>query len=303
MGGDLLVRGSVALARRLRVPPAIVAATVVGFGTSLPELVVSLQATLSGFPNLILGNVVGSNIANVLVVGGAAAVVYPLTQSDRDIRRSVVVMLLSLGAFSFLAAPGELSRAGGLALLLAFVAVIGTAVGPVLAAPKADDASIPLDWVLGLPRHLGMISVFILSGVVMLPLGADLLIGSSVNIAARLGVPDTVVGLTILAFGTSLPELVTTVLAALERRSDVALGAIVGSNTFNVLAITGTTVALSSEPIAVSTRFIMFDVPIMLAASIFLAFFVWSGRTIDRRIGIGLLLAYAVYLGTLYRLL
>lgn len=297
------MRGSVALARRLRVPPAIVAATVVGFGTSLPELVVSLQATLAGVPNLILGNVVGSNIANVLIVGGAAAVVHPLTQSGGEIRRSVVVMLLSLGAFAFLAAPGELSRAGGLALLLAFVAVIGTAVGPVLAAPKTEDASIPLDWVLGLPRHLGMISFFILSGVVMLPLGADLLVGSSVVIAERLGVPDTVVGLTILAFGTSLPELVTTVLAALERRSDVALGAIVGSNTFNVLAITGTTVALSPEPIGVSMRFIVFDVPIMLAASIFLAFFAWSGRTIDRRMGIGLLLAYAVYLGTLYRLL
>jgi len=300
MGGDLLVRGSVSLARRLQVPPVVVAATVVGFGTSLPELVVSLQATLTGYPNLILGNVVGSNIANVLLVGGSAAVVFPLVREDSAVRRNVLIMMGSLVAFAGLAAMGEFGFVSGLLLLSAFVAVIVSTTGSTIRAHQGRDTSTPLDWVLGLPNRLSMIGIFIVAGAIMLPLGAQLLVSSAITIAHQFQVSETVIGLTVLAIGTSLPELTTTVLAARERRADVAIGAIIGSNTFNVLAIMGVTATLSPIPIAVSSRFMLVDVPVMLVVGGALAMFAWRGRPIGRIAGVLMLLAYAVYLGTLY---
>jgi cation:H+ antiporter len=302
MGGDLLVRGSVSLARRLQVPPVVVAATVVGFGTSLPELVVSLRATLTGYPNLILGNVVGSNIANVLLVGGAAAVVYPLVREDAAVRRNVLIMLGSMVAFTGLAVRGEFGVVSGLLLLSAVLVVIVSTTVSTIRAHQDRDPSTPLDWVLGLPNRLSMIGIFIVAGAVMLPLGAQLLVSSAVTIANEFQVSETVIGLTVLAIGTSLPELTTTVLAARERRADVAIGAIIGSNTFNILAIMGVTAALSPSPIAVSGRFMTLDVPVMLGVSGVLAVYAWRARPIGRIAGVLMMLAYATYLGTLYML-
>jgi cation:H+ antiporter len=300
MGGDLLVRGAVALARRLRVPPVVVAATVVGFGTSLPELVVSVHATRLGYPNLILGNVVGSNIANVLLVGGASAMVYPIAHDDPAVRRNAGLMIAAVGGFAVLAYVGDLSRAVGIGLLVAFVVMMVATVRSTVAEMKDGDTSTPLDWLLGIPSRLGTITLFIFAGVVMLPLGAQLLVDSAVTVAQRFDVPESVIGLTVLAIGTSLPELTTTVLAAMEKRSDVAIGAIVGSNTFNVLAIMGVSATLSSTPIPVSARFLTMDVPVMLVTSGVLALFAWRVRPIGRAGGIVMLLAYMAYLGTLY---
>lgn len=299
MGGDLLVRGAVALARRFHVPPVVVAATVVGFGTSLPEMVVSIQASLAGYPNLILGNVVGSNIANVLLVGGVSAVVYPLLHDDREVRRNIGLMSASLLAFAVLCATGSITRTAGLFLLGAFLVMIATTAGSTIRARMEADPSTPLDWVLGIPSRMGLISVFIVTGVAMLPLGAQLLVHSAVTIAQTFDVPETVIGLTVLAVGTSLPELTTTVLAALERRTDVAIGAIVGSNTFNVLAIMGLTASISPEPIVVSSRFLWLDVPVMLVTSGALGVLVWKARPVGRGGGIMMLLAYVAYLATL----
>jgi cation:H+ antiporter len=300
MGGDLLVRGAVGLARRLQIPPVVVAATVVGFGTSLPELMVSVQATVSGVPGLILGNVVGSNIANVLMVGGASAMVFPLVHEDQAVRRNVVLMILATLGFSAFAVMGEIDRTMGIVLLAAFGVIIATTARSTLRAKQRADTSTPLDWVLGLPSRMGTIVWFILFGVIMLPLGAQLLVDSAVEIAATLEVPEAVVGLTVLAIGTSLPELTTTVLAALERRSDVAIGAIIGSNTFNLLTIMGVTATLSPDPILVSSRFISLDVPVMIGSSLILAVFAWQARPIGRGAGFAMLVAYIIYLGGLY---
>ena len=300
MGGDLLVRGSVGLARKLRVPPVVVAATVVGFGTSLPELVVSLGASLNGYPTLILGNVVGSNIANVLLVGGASAVVYPLMHDDNAVRRNIVIMAGSLALFAVLAAFGALGRVGGIVLLGAFVIIMATTARSTLQAKKEADPSTPLDWVLGLPSRMPTIGLFIVTGVVFLPIGAQLLVQSAVEIAETFEVSETIIGLTVLAIGTSLPELTTTVLAALERRSDIAIGAIIGSNTFNVLMIMGVTASLSSEPIPVPVQFLLLDIPVMLVTSALLALFAWKAAPIGRIGGALMLLAYLAYLGTLY---
>lgn len=299
MGGDLLVRGSVALARKLRVSPVVVAATVVGFGTSLPEMVVSVQATLTGYPDLILGNVVGSNIANVLLVGGASAAIFPLGHEDAAVRRNVCMMLAATALFTVLCLTGAITRVGGIVLFAGFLLMMGTTAASTLNDHDDVDTSTPLDWVLGLPSRFLLISAFILIGIVMLPLGASRLVDSAVVIAARFDVPEAVVGLTVLAIGTSLPELVTTVLAALERRTDVAVGAIIGSNTFNIVAIMGLTGMLSPDPIGVSSRFMTLDLPVMIASSGVLALCAWRGRQIGRRLGITMLVAYVVYLGTL----
>ena len=300
MGGDLLVRGTVALARRFRVPPVVVAATVVGFGTSLPELVVSLRATLTGYPGLILGNVVGSNIANVLLVGGVSAAVYPLLREGAAVRRNIVIMMGTTVAFAAICALGGIGRVAGGVMLGTFVVVLASAAGSTIRAQRDVDTSTPLDWVLGLPNRVRMIVLFLVAGVIMLPLGAQLLVESAVAIASDFEIPETIVGLTVLAIGTSLPELTTTVLAAIERRSDVAIGAIIGSNTFNILAIMGVTSTLSPIPIEVSGRFQYVDVPVMLVTSLMLALFVWKARPIGRRAGIAMVLAYVAYLGTLY---
>lgn len=302
MGGDLLVRGAVGMARRLRIPAAVVAATVVGFGTSLPELVVSVHATVTGYPNLILGNVVGSNIANVLLVAGAAAAIYPLVHDDPAVRRNSVIMMAASVGFAVVCVVGSLGRPVGAVLLASFVAIMAATASSTLRAKRDADTSTPLDWVLGLPHRHGVIAVFIVAGLVMLPLGAQMLVRSAAEIAAMFEVPETVVGLTILAVGTSLPELTTTVLAALERRSDVAIGAIVGSNIFNILAIMGVSALLSDAPIPVSSRFVTFDLPVMLVSSAALAWFAWRARPIGRAAGSVMLLGYGAYLVTLFML-
>lgn len=299
MGGDLLVRGAVALARQLDVPPVVVAATVVGFGTSLPEMIVSIQATIRGVPDLILGNVVGSNIANVLLVGGASAVVYPLLHDDRELRRNILLMWAALVAFGALAATGELGRVAGIVLLTAFFVMMAATARSTIRARQESDPSTPLDWILGIPSRMTVIAVFIIAGIVMLPLGANLLVDSAVEIAQRFEVPEAVIGLTILAIGTSLPELTTTVLAAMEERSDVALGAIVGSNTFNILAIMGLSAAISPAPVQVSGRMIFVDIPFMLVTSAFLGLAALNGRALGRKVGIAMLVAYVGFLSTL----
>lgn len=300
MGGDLLVRGSVGLARKLRVSPVVVAATVVGFGTSLPELVVSLHASVSGFPNLILGNVVGSNIANILLVGGASALVAPLVHDDSAVRRNVAIMFGSVALFAVAVNFVTMDRAAGGALLAVFVVMIAATARSTVDHAAEGEPTTPLDWVLGLPHRPLVIGIFILSGVVMLPIGAQRLVESAVVIADRFSVPETVVGLTVLAIGTSLPELVTTVLAALEKRSDVAVGAIVGSNTFNVLAIMGVSAAVSPAAIEVSTRVRLLDVPVMVGTCLVFGLMAWRARPIGRGWGVMFLLAYVAYLVTLY---
>ena len=185
-------------------------------------------------------------------------------------------------------------------LLAAFVVTMLATARSTLLAQQDVDLSTPLDWVLGLPSRPLTIAVFVLGGIIMLPLGAQLLVTSAVEIASAFDVPEPVIGLTVLAIGTSLPELTTTVLAALERRSDVAIGAIVGSNTFNILTIMGVTAVLSPEPILVSSRFVTLDVPVMLGSSLLLAIFVWMGRPVGRLAGGAMVLAYAGYLGALY---
>jgi len=295
-GGDLLVRGAVALARKFHVPSMIIALTIVAFGTSLPELVVVVQATLAGYPGLVLGNVVGSNIANVLLVAGAAAVVSPLTYGEHSVRRDSLFMLATSVLVVFLSWNGFLGLVEGAILLGGLVLVNALSAREAARAFRDSELKAPLEWVLGLPTNMWVILLFIVVGAVGLPIGAKMVVDASVEIAAVLGVSDTVVGLTVLAIGTSLPELATTVTAALQKRTDVAIGTIVGSNMFNILAILGLAAAISPAPIEVPGGFFSLDFPVMLGAALVLTALALVKRPVGRTSGVIFLVAYVAYL-------
>jgi len=298
-GGDLLVRGAVALARRFQVPETIVALTIVGLGTSLPEFVVSVRASLEGHPGLALGNVVGSNIANVLLVGGLAASLLPLRPGDRNIARSGVAMIAISLLFVGLCFQGRgLTRVDGGILVGLLVVGLALQLRDTLRAQRLGGAP-AIEWVLGFPSGLPVIVLFIGIGIVVLPLGATLLVDAAVDIAGRLGVSETFIGLTVVAVGTSLPELATTVLAARRKRTGMVVGTIVGSNNFNILAIMGAAALASGHPVAIPARFFVLDLPVMVCVSIVLVSFPWRRRPIRRGTGVALLTAYAIYIGAL----
>jgi cation:H+ antiporter len=299
LGGDILVRGSVALARRFRVSPTVIALTVVAFGTSLPELMVVVRAALTGYPGLVFGNVVGSNIANVLLVAGAAAAVYPLYYGERSIRRDSLFMLAATVLLVVLAIGGRLGRFDGLILLAVLAAITILTASEAAQAYRDSELKTPMEWVLGLPTSPWMIALFIVAGAVALPIGADLVVNASVRMAENLGVSETIIGLTILAVGTSLPELATTVVAAVQKRTEVAIGTIVGSNTFNLLAIMGVGAVLSPFPIEIPSEFFTVHFPVMLGTALLISVFVWLKRPIGRVAGIAFLGLYAAYLAVL----
>lgn len=279
-------------------PPFVVALTLVALGTSLPELVVAVEAALAGYPGIVLGNVVGSNIANVLIVGGAAAVFYPVSPGEGSVRRDSAVMILATLLFIGLGVPGGLGRLDGAIL-------VGGLAGALLltardAMEERKTVAAPIDWVLGVPTRTGLIVVFLVTGLVALPIGARLVVEAAVEIAAELGLSETVVGLTIIAFSTSLPELATAVVAAWRRETDMVMGTIVGSNTLNLLAITGVAALVSPSGIPMPRGVIVFDLPVMVGAALVLTVFVWWKRPLGRVTGILLSLSYVAYIGALF---
>lgn len=299
MGGDLLVRGAAALSHRFRVPPIVVGLTVVAFGTSAPELVVCVQSVLTGHPGIALGNVVGSNIANIFLVVGVPAIVAPLMCQQPSIPRDTAVMLATSLLFVVICALGALGRADGAVLLVGFGFFIAFNYREARAGQRRPPEPGELERVLGLPHRRLMIALFLVVGVAMLPLGADLLIDGATGIASRLGISESVIGLTVVAIGTSLPELATTLAAAFQRHAAVALGNVLGSNVINLLAIMGFSAVISPQPIPVPISFLELDLPVLLAAAIALSFFTFRRCNIGRRPGIILTACYVLYLATL----
>jgi cation:H+ antiporter len=294
LAGDVLVKGAVNLSLRLGIPALIVSLTVVAFGTSAPELLISIKAILDGVPGLALGNVVGSNTANILLVLGVPAVISGLAAAS-DTRKSFLAMIAGTLVFIVLAFLGPFTWWHGLILLaiLAFILVDAARQANAhrqsaedAGAPEIEEADPDMPW--------WKIGVFLGLGLVGLPLGADLLVDSSVAIAQAYGVSDTVIGLTLVAIGTSLPELATTVMAALRRHTDVALGNVIGSNMFNLLGIIG--VAALVGPIPVDPEILRFDLWVMLAASLILIPFVFWRWRMGRRVGVAFSALYIAYL-------
>ena len=292
--GDLLVRGAVNVSLRLGVPALIVSLTVVAFGTSAPELLISVQAVTSGAPGLALGNVVGSNTANILLVLGLPAVVSRLHTAEFDTRKSYMIMLAVSMIFIAVCFMGPIGVIHGLFLLVLLALVLVYQARAALSHRRANGSGEDVE---GADPEMAAwkIAVYLGLGLIGLPLGAHLLVEAAVDIATRFGVSDSVIGLTLVALGTSLPELATTVMAAIRRQADVALGNVIGSNLFNVLAIVG--IASMFGPIPVAPAFLHFDLWVMLAASVLLAPFVFTSKLdLTRRWGFVLTTLYVIYI-------
>lgn len=289
--GDMLVKGAVNLSLRLGVPALIVSLTIVAFGTSAPELLVSVQAVLEHSPGLALGNVVGSNVANILLVLGLPALISRLHTAATDTRRSYTIMIAATLVFIGAAFLGAFTWPVGIAFLIILASILYDQGRAALRHRSLQDNEVE-----GLDPKMPAwkIAVFIAAGVAGLPLGADILVEAAQEIARDFGVSDSVIGLTLVAVGTSMPELATTVVAAIRRQADVALGNVIGSNIFNLLGIIG--VASLFGAIPVESSFLHMDLWVMLGASLLIAPFVFSGqRDMTRRYGFPLVVLYVAY--------
>jgi cation:H+ antiporter len=296
LAGDALVKGAVNLSLRLGVQALIVSLTIVAFGTSAPELLISVQASLENAPGIALGNVVGSNTANILLVLGIPAILSTMRTSDCETRMSYVQMILASGLFIALSLGGELTRTSGAILLVALVAMLYYAFLEARRHRASCNLSDAEEDVEGADPDMPWAKVLLMLGLglIGLPIGAGLLVDSSVAIARDFGISETAIGLTLVAIGTSLPELATTVMAAVRRQADVALGNVIGSNMFNLLGIMG--IASLIHPIPVDPIFIEFDFWIMLGASLLLVPFVFFRKDLTRGWGIALTALYTAYI-------
>lgn len=301
LAGDALVKGAVNLSLRMGIPALIVSLTIVAFGTSAPELIIAINAVLENKPGLALGNVIGSNTANILLVLGVPAILATLHTSVCKCGKTYVYMLLATLLFIALAMRGEFTFISGLILLTALALVLFDAVRDATRHRRAASAMAraeleEVEEVEGADPNMPwwQIFVFLLLGLIGLPLGADLLVDNASIIASSYGVSDAVIGLTLVALGTSLPELATTVMAALRKQADVALGNVIGSNMFNLLAIIGITSLVGNIP--VDPEFLQFDLWVMLGASLLIFPFVFFKRDIDRKWGIVLTGLYVLYI-------
>ena len=299
-GAQVMVRGAVALARRFGISTLVIGMTVVAFGTSAPELLVSLNAALSGAPGLAVGNVVGSNIANILLVLGAAGMVTPIACASTELRRDGIILLAGTLIFSALSFRGVVDVWSGAVLLIAFSYFLwnsykreaagegGAAAGMV---GEVENSAMP-------PANLLVAVLMFLTGLAALLVGSELVVRGGVAAARLFGVSEAVIGLTVVALGTSLPELVVSVVAAYRGHTDVALGNVVGSNLFNILGVIGVVAVVT--PVTVEARVVNFDLWIMIGATLLLLPFIMGGlRQIGRAPALAFLIMYIAYIGAI----
>ena len=293
LAGDFLVRAAVNLALRLGISVLVVSLTVVAFGTSAPELLIVLSAMADDAPGLAMGNIVGSNTANILLVLGLPALAAGLYTTGFDTKKAFIYMILATVLFIALAFMGPFSWWHGGLMLAVLAAILLDQAWTVRRVSRVAVATEDLNGVdTSMPGW--KITLYLLFGLVGLPLGAKVLVVNAEIIAREFGVPETAIGLTLIAVGTSLPELATTTVAAIRRQADVALGNVIGSNMFNLLAVIG--IAALVGPIPVADEFLRFDLWVMLAASFLLIPFVFFGQNITRIWGAALTLLYMAYL-------
>jgi cation:H+ antiporter len=286
VGGDALVRGAVGIARTLGLSPLVIGLTVVGFGTSTPELLVSADAALRGVPDIALGNVVGSNIGNVLLIVGLSALIWPIRVAGDTLKRDTAVMMAAALVLLPLFWLGTMGRLSGGVLVAGLLTYLYIA----FRDGKADEDDPSLQ---GAVAPVWKSALWVIAGLVALMLGARWLVDGAVNIARGFGVSEAFIGLTIVAVGTSLPELAASIASAIKGQRDMAIGNIVGSNIFNILAILGITALIT--PIPAEARFLQVDLPAMIAACAVLTALLLLRPTIGRIVGAGMLAAYGAY--------
>jgi cation:H+ antiporter len=284
-GGEYLVRGASAIARHFRLSPMVIGLTIVGFGTSAPELLVSLQAALANQPGIAIGNVVGSNIANILLILGISALIAPLMIPVRKLWRDLGFMLAATAVLWFMLADGDITRLEGAILLAGLVVFLVTA----FLTGKEEPEEVTLG---DIPQWKAW--AMTAAGLVVLVIGARLLVDSATEIARGFGISEAVIGLTIVAVGTSLPELATSVVAAIRKQTEIAVGNIVGSNIFNIFGILGITALIT--PIPSEARFAAVDMPWAAATAVGLTVLAFVLGGLPRIAGAILLAAYGGYL-------
>jgi len=287
LGGDWLVRGASAIALRFAVPPLVVGLTIVGFGTSTPELLVSLRAASDGLAGIAIGNVVGSNIANIALILGIAAVVAPPAARFADLRRDLLWMTGAALVLPLIFWSGFVGPFEGLVLIAGLGIYLWSsfnALSPALPSTAGQPARSALLPAIG----------FTAAGLVAVMLGASALVDSASTIARELGVSDAMIGLSIVAIGTSLPELATTVSAALKGQRDIALGNVIGSNIFNIFAILGVTAIIT--PIDVDLRFLTFDTPVLIGLTALIVAVIAIRGQLSRGFGALLIAGYICYI-------
>jgi cation:H+ antiporter len=281
LGGDWLVRGASAMARRWNVSPVLIGVTIVGMGTSAPELMVSLKAALSGVPGIAIGNVIGSNIATVLLILGSTAALAALPAPFSRIRFELVWMIAASLALPLVFWDLTISRLEGAALLAALGVFLTLSIRR--AEVHVDLSETPLP-------SLPFAALTALVGLAAVLVGASLLVDSATVVARHFGVSEAVIGLTIVAIGTSLPEMATSLVAAWRGQRDIAIGNAIGSNVFNVLAILGATALVT--PIPVEARFLSFDIFVVIGSALALATLLWLYGSLSRLAGLMFLCAY-----------
>ncbi len=296
LGGEALIRSSLAIAKRFGLSPLLSGLIIIGFGTSMPEFVVSVEAALSGQADIAVGNVVGSNIGNILLILGLCALITPLTISALALKRDASVMLASSVIFCVLAFNHSIRFIDGLLLIsLLFIYLIYTyqtekkqqSAQALLHVDEANEVTV-------LPQSRLISSALLVAGLALLIIGSKVLLVGATGLAQSFGISEGLIGLTLVAVGTSLPELTVSVIAALRKHADVAVANILGSNIFNMLGILGISAIL--QPLPLSSRIVNYDQWILLACSLLLLLFLYTGRRIARVEGALLLTAYVGYL-------
>lgn len=294
-GGEALIRGSLSVADKLKISPLLSGLLIVGFGTSAPELAVSVDAALNAQPDIAVGNVVGSNIGNILLILGLCAVITPLTVKPLVMRRDGLTVIFASLLFIVLAWGSHIQRGDAAILITALIAYMLWAYRTERtgSAPSAELHLAEAKEVTQRPQGNLKVSMSIGLGLVLLIAGSQVLLKGAVGAAQSLGVSEAFIGLTLVAVGTSLPELTVSLIAAIRRHADVAIGNVLGSNAFNILGILGISAIL--QPLPLADRIIAFDQWVMLGAALVLIVFLFTGRRLSRIEGALLLIGYIAY--------
>ena len=291
-GGEIIVQGAVVIAGRMRVPPLLIGFTIVAIGTSLPELAVSLEAVAGGQPDLAVGGVMGSNVANVMLVLGTASMLGAASDPGIGVKRDAKAMMMASFALLGAVVLGSIDQLFGASMLVCLVGYYG------YSYLKSDDDDIEMEesWV---PNKISLATIVTVVGGLFIWKGAEFLIQGATGIASDMGISEAVIGLSVVALGTSLPELAVTIVAGIRGQGGVAVGNILGSNMMNILGILGATAVIGGG-ISINPDFAERDIWVMLVTSGAIAAILLNGREIGRRTGFAMVAGYFFYMAYLY---
>jgi cation:H+ antiporter len=288
IGGDFLVKSAASLAKKLNISPFLIGVTVVSFGTSAPELIVSLKAAFNGSSGIAIGNVIGSNIANLALVLGITVLIRPIVLDPKKLRFSWFVMLVASLMFLGFSIDGILDRVDGLFLISGLILFL------ILSIRKRDDSFVEEELEKTLKTNL--IPVYFIFGAAGLYYGSELLVDSAITIAKSFGISEFIIGVSVVALGTSLPELVTSIIAIIKGQSSISVGNLIGSNVFNIFAVLGITSAVN--PLKADSFLIAIDLPIMLGVTLLTGLFLLVSKKLGRVEGLLLITIYIMYIGS-----